>query len=802
VQIVGVWLRLDLRRRWRSLAVLALLVAVASGTVLTALAGARRGATAVDRLKDRTLPATAAILANTPNFDWSKARTLPEVEAFGYFGPTFPIEGLPPEIQAEPMIGDAVMDTLERPVVLAGRMFDRGRVDEAVTGPGFLEQQHKRLGETVQVVLPTPAELRTMTGSGPGDAFTGPRLAVRIVGVVSSPWWGDPSVVNLSPAVAARYPDSLVRAPGTPSGSPFYANALVRLHGGTAAIPRLRTDFARVTGRSDIEVIDLSDWVDRPALQQTSFEARCLLAFGAAAFLAALFLVGQAVARSSAAATAELQPLRAVGMNPAQSVATAAATPAVAGVLGGALGVAAAVVASRWFPIGLAKRAEPSPGTSADWLVLGPGLAAAALLVAAGAAVAAWLALGASRRAPSGRRSAVAAAVTRAGLPVPVVVGTRFALEPGRGRTAVPVRPALVGAVVGVLGLLAALTFARGVADVAGHPEKFGQTYQLNAFVGDRGQDAGPTDRLLAALRRNVDVQGVEDARTAVATGSDGDSSVSLYSYSAGPKPIDTVVTSGRMPRSADEVLLAPRTMETLRARVGEPVALTGSKGTVTLTVTGTGLVPAGAHNTYADGGWITEAGYDALFTSWKFRTVYVALRPSARTPDAGERLTAALTRADPALAPFVLEPSEPLREVTALEQVRMLPILLGIFLGLLAVGAVGHALVTAVRRRQHDIAVLRAVGMTRRQCRWIAVTQAMVLALVGLMFGVPLGVAVGRLVWRAVASSTPFQYDPPVALVALVLVGPAALLIVNVLAAWPGHRAARLRIAQVLRTE
>jgi len=297
VRIVRAWLRLDVRRRWGSLAVLAMLVALASGTVLTALAGARRGASAVERLKDRTLPATAAILANTPNFDWGNVRTLPGVDALGYFGPAFP--------------------------------------------------------------------------------------------------------------------------------------------------------------------------------------------FGAAAFLAALFLVGRAVARSSAAATAELQPLRAVGMSTAQSVAAAAAAPAVAGVFGGVLGVAAAVVASRWFPIGLAQRAEPSPGTSADWLVLGPGLAAAALLVVAGAAAAAWLALGTSRRPPSGRRSVVAAAVTRAGLPVPVVVGTRFALEPGRGRTAVPVRPALVGAVVGVLGLLAALTFARGVADVAGHPEKFGQTYQLTAMAGD-----------------------------------------------------------------------------------------------------------------------------------------------------------------------------------------------------------------------------------------------------------------------------------------------------------------------------
>ena len=38
-----------------------------------------------------------------------------------------------------------------------------------------------------------------------------------------------------------------------------------------------------------------------------SFEARCLLAFGAAALLAALFLVGQAMARWTAAAMADLR---------------------------------------------------------------------------------------------------------------------------------------------------------------------------------------------------------------------------------------------------------------------------------------------------------------------------------------------------------------------------------------------------------------------------------------------------------------------------------------------------------------
>jgi hypothetical protein len=49
MRITLTWLRIDSRRRWRSLLVLALLVALATATVLAATAGARRGQSVVER---------------------------------------------------------------------------------------------------------------------------------------------------------------------------------------------------------------------------------------------------------------------------------------------------------------------------------------------------------------------------------------------------------------------------------------------------------------------------------------------------------------------------------------------------------------------------------------------------------------------------------------------------------------------------------------------------------------------------------------------------------------------------------
>ncbi len=257
------------------------------------------------------------------------------------------------------------------------------------------------------------------------------------------------------------------------------------------------------------------------------------------------------------------------------------------------------------------------------------------------------------------------------------------------------------------------------------------------------------------------------------------------------------------MPRGADEIMLAPTSARQLGATVGSSVTLSGDAGTRTLRVTGIGFTVEGqgADDYYEDGAWVTAGGYHALFRTFVIRGALFALRPGSSRAAAIPRLQQTLTATPGAEAAVVL-PLPPPRRFGQIQNVRVLPVLLGGFLALLAVGAIGHALATAVRRRQRDLAVLRALGMTRWQCLGVVITQATVLAVIGLAFGIPLGLALGRTVWRLTADSTPLQYVPPTAVLALAVIVPVALLVASLLAAVPGRRAVRLPVNQILRAE
>ena len=751
-------------------------------------AGARRGATALDRLVEGTLPADVIVLPNQPGFDWEAVRSMPQVAALtGFVVGGGALEGLP---GAEHSLGfppaDAeLFDTVERPVVLAGRLPDPHRADEVVTSASFERVSGRGVGDTVTIRLYSPEQLADLTQSE--DAPEGRRVDATIVGVIRSPWFAEsPDMgpgVQPSPGLFEQYPDEVL------DPSVGYVNAMVRLHGGEAAVESFTADLAALTGRRDIDIWNQHDAGDH-VREVVGFQSNSLLAFALAAVLAALVLIGQAIARSAAGAAVDLETMRAMGMTGRQSRIASALGPTLAATVGVVVGAAAAVVASRWFPIGSAAPYEPAPGVDVDMLVLGLGLVVVPILVGAGAMAAAAVAMRPFRR--PARRSVIASAAARVGAPPSVAIGWQFAFERGRGRESVPVRLAFTGAIVGVLGTIAALTFSDGVQGAVDDLDRFGQTYELEAFIGLNGEDFGPADEVMTSFVADPEVESVNDSRV-VPVEAEGQAFEVFSLDHEGRRDPEVVLTDGRAPDSDAEIALAPRTAQAAGASVGDTIEVRGDGPPRSMLVSGLAFVPTGPHNDYASGAWVTGAGFDHLSPDgFKFHVIHVWLRDGVDVHAAAERLG----------EPFDggVELPEPPPEVTELRQVRAFPLLLAAFLALLALTAVGHALATAVRRRGHDLAALRALGMTRPQARAVVWTQATILAVAGLVVGLPIGFLLGQRLWQEVADNTPVLYRPPVAVLAFVVIVPAALVLANLLGALPARRAARMHLGRTLR--
>jgi ABC-type lipoprotein release transport system permease subunit len=798
------WVRLDLRQRVRSLIVLGLVVGVTTAVVLTAVAGSRRGGTVVDRLLERTKPATIAVLPNQPGFDWHAVEGIDGVAALSQFAlAPYVVDGVPPDAASFPFDAET-MHSIESPIVLEGRLADVGRDDEVVVTHAFEGTYGKGVDDPVTIRLYTPEQADALASeeaeSQEGVEPEGSVIEARIVGVVRSPWFSDYGDVSTGALVPSAGLLEQHRAELLGAQESAFLNALVRLDGGAAAVPAFRERLAEVSGRHDIEFFNLAEDASH-VRDVTGFEADALLAFAAAAGIAALFLVGQSIVRFVAGAAAELDVLRAVGMRPRVLLALAAVGPTLAAVLGAAVGSAAAFVASSRFPVGTAAPLEPAPGRDADLLVLLGGVLVVIGLVVGGALLAAWLASRSYARVATQRTSRIAAIPARLGARPPVAIGTRFALERGTGPQSVPVLPALIGSIIGVMGIVGALTFADGIDDATSHPERFGRFAELEAFFGFNGEDFLPADDLVEALAEVDGVSSVNDDRSAVAEVGPVDvSTFTLDPVDAAP-PI--VMIDGVLPSAPDEVALAPTSADRIGVGVGDTFELTGAASTAEVRVTGLAFVPEGPHNEYDSGAWLTGEGSDRIVGGFKFHIADITLEegadPSSVLARIDEEVGPAVGAADLTDVVSLRGPSSRSGE---LEKLQRLPLLLAAFLGVLAVTAVGHAVATAVRRRRRDLAVLRAIGFTRWQARSIALTQAVVLALVGVVFGVPLGLALGRSLWRSVAESTPVLLVSPMALVAVLLITPIAVGIAMLLAAWPSQRAASMRVGQVLRTE
>ena len=148
-----------------------------------------------------------------------------------------------------------------------------------------------------------------------------------------------------------------------------------------------------------------------------------------------------------------------------------------------------------------------------------------------------------------------------------------------------------------------------------------------------------------------------------------------------------------------------------------------------------------------------------------------------------------------------VAAPDKPI-DLVNFGRVQNLPLVLAALLGGLAAATLAHLLVTSIRRRRRDLAILKTLGFQRRQLTSTVAWQASVLSLVALAIGLPVGIAVGRWIWTSFSNQLGILPSPAIPLAGILLAIPATLVLANLIAFLPGRAAGRVQAATVLRTE
>jgi ABC-type lipoprotein release transport system permease subunit len=478
----------------------------------------------------------------------------------------------------------------------------------------------------------------------------------------------------------------------------------------------------------------------------------------------------------------------------------AAAIGAAGGIIAAVLGVAL----SPLLPVGLAQVAEPSPGIDANVAVLAAGLAAAVLVTTGCAAWPAWRATAggplATLAGPSQRRRMAVPRLAAAG-PVPLAMGIRLALHRGAGRTAVPVRSAVASAAVGVAALSAAIVFAASLSHLLASPALYGVTWHA-IVANNSGTGPGP---VVATVRhdRRVAAWATFWVGAPLRAGRTGFEAIVLEmprGASFFPAPV-----TGRLPRTSQEIALGPRTLRQLHARVGGTIQVSLSEYPVRpMTIVGATVFPALSDTLgLGTGAALTPGGIRHLLPA-KVRNpppaaaVFVRFRPSAG-PQAGR---AALATRLARVGSFTVDGPATPTDLVNFGQVQNLPQVLGIGLAAVALLTIAHLLMTSVRRRRRDFAILRVLGFTSWQVRGTLCCQALTLAGLALVIGVPAGIACGRLCWQVFAYQLGITPVVAVPLAALAVMAAGWLAAAAMIAALPGEAATRNRAARTLRSE
>jgi putative ABC transport system permease protein len=365
--------------------------------------------------------------------------------------------------------------------------------------------------------------------------------------------------------------------------------------------------------------------------------------------------------------------------------------------------------------------------------------------------------------------------------------------------------------VAATVAVVAAVTFAASLSRLVRVPGFFGWNFDAAVMTGG-GYDNLDEARVHEILDNDVAVatwSGVYFGADAV-----GDVDVPLI----GMQPDSTVrptLVEGRFLDDDTEIVLGQATARALHAKIGDEIALNGNGSPHRLRVVGIAVLPTIGrthlqHTSLGRGAIVVPGlvpGSDVSILGVHEdhllgpNTVFVRFLPGV---SAGAELTHLRQTTGP-LAGFagldVLAVQRP-AEIVSSGEVGAAPVLLAIGLAVGATIALVIVLVTSVRSHRRELAVLSALGFTRKQRAATLMWHSTLVVAFGLLIGVPLGALAGRELWQAFAKRTyvPAPAVTPWGATALIVV--CALLLAVALGLGPARVARRMNVAAALRDQ
>lgn len=832
--------RTTLGRRWGGYLALILLIGLVGGLAMGSIAAARRTQSSFPAYVASTHPSDLngvtsfinpmpgnAGVGYDPSIETTIARLPHVAKVYSESGLNIiPLgrRGAPESPAAYPasageVIGldDAVPSNLDNLSLVQGRMLDPGRPDEFVVSPTTARVFGLHVGQAVRFGVYTNAQTNLPTF---GTAAVGPyrRFTATLVGIVlqaSSVVEDDTDAGNSSNLLA--FSPALARP--LLQCCAYFSAAGVKVAGGASNVADVQREITHILppGFSPFAA-NQAPAIEAKAERAIKPESIALGVFGAICALAALLIAAQVIGRQLRLGADDLGVVRALGADRKMTIGDGLLGVIGAVIIGSLVAAGVAIGLSPLSPLGPVRPVDPTPGVAFDWTVLAVGVG---VLVVSLSAVALLVAFrlapdrhGPRRQLPARQRSTIAGYAASSGLPESAVTGVRFALEPGAGRTAVPVRSAILGSALAVIVVISTVTFGASLTNLIFHPALYGWNWSYELTANQGGVIPGArAARLLAQDRQVAAWSGISFGTEHI----DGRIGVPVLAESPN-SAVSPPLLSGNEVGANDQIVLGPLTLAQLHKRVGDTVTVGDGYGPSTrLRIVGTATMPTIGGG---QGNQHLEMGSGAVLSTHDLplngESGYTNLPGYAPGPDAiivrlrdgpgatGFRSLQSIASAVSTPADYgvsVLAVQRP-AEIVNYRSMGSTPAILGAALAAGAVAALALTLIASVRRRRRDLALMKTLGFTRRQLSAAVAWQSTVAVGIGTVVGVPLGIIVGRSLWITFAHEIDVVPIPTVPAPTVVLIALGALVLANLVAAVPARLAARTPTALLLRSE